>query len=117
MHLCIHNRYVILSTSYCGVIIEVESSIQGHYTYSSIWTYILTYPNQKTLVVKKVVAKNLKKAILKICEIKMGSQDLLLLMELKFLIMMTRPQNITVAYQLLEVIVAGNSNVLQSGHY
>ena len=29
-------------------------------------------------------------------EIKMGGQGLLLLMELKFLIMMTRPQNITV---------------------
>ena len=46
---------------------------------------------------KKVVAKNLKKAMLKNYEIKMGSQGLLLLMELKFLMMMTRPQNITVA--------------------
>ena len=42
------------------------------------------------------------------CEIKMGSQGLQLLMELKFLIMITRPQNI---------IVAGNSNVLWLGHH
>ena len=50
---------------------------------------------------------------------KMDDQGLklLLLIELKFLIMMTRLQNITVAYQLLEVIVAGNSNVLQPGHH
>ena len=42
----------------------------------------------------------------------MGSQGLLLLMEFKFLIMMTRPQNITVA-----TLPAGNSNVLQPGHH
>ena len=35
--------------------------------------------------------------MLKKCEIKIGTQGLLLLMELKFLKMMTRPQNITVA--------------------
>ena len=55
------------------------------------------YPNQSTPGVKKVEAKNLKMAMLKRCEIKMGGQGLLLLMEFKFLIMMTRPQNITVA--------------------
>ena len=37
---------------------------------------------------------------------------LLLLMEFKFLIMITRPQNITVA-----TLLAGNSNVLWSGHH
>ena len=58
--LLVHNKYIILSTSYCEVIhekgIEVESSIQGHYTYG------LTYPNQNTPGIKKVVAKNLKQA-------------------------------------------------------
>ena len=38
----------------------------------------------------------------------MGGQGLLLLMEFKFLIMMTRPQNIT---------VVGNSEVLRPGHH
>ena len=38
-----------------------------------------------------------KRPCLKRCEIKMGGQGLLLLMELKVLIMMTRLQNITVA--------------------
>ena len=38
----------------------------------------------------------------------MGGQGLLLLMEFKFLIMMPRPQNITVAY---------HGNVLQPGHH
>ena len=47
----------------------------------------------------------------------MGGQGLLLLMEFKFLIMMTRPQNITVACHYCEVIVAGNSNVLRPGHH
>ena len=42
----------------------------------------------------------------------MGGQGLLLLMEFKFLIMMTRPQNITVA-----TLLAGNGNVLQPGHH
>ena len=42
---------------------------------------------------KKVATKNLKKAMLK----KMGGLRLPLLMKLKFSIMMTRPQNITVA--------------------
>ena len=42
----------------------------------------------------------------------MGSQGLLVLMEFKFLIMMTRPQNITVA-----TLQAGNGNVLWSGHH
>ena len=42
----------------------------------------------------------------------MGGQGLLLLMEFKFLIMMTRPQNITVA-----TLLAGNSNVLWSRHH
>ena len=42
----------------------------------------------------------------------MGGQDLLLLMEFKFLIMMTRPQNITVA-----TLLAGNINVLLPGHH
>ena len=42
----------------------------------------------------------------------MGGQGLLLLMELKVLIMMTRPQNITVA-----TLLAGNSNVLRPGHH
>ena len=46
---------------------------------------------------KKFAAKNLKKVMLKRCEIKMGGQGLLLLIKLKVLIMMTRPQNITVA--------------------
>ena len=40
-----------------------------------------------------------------------------MLMELKVLIMMTRLKNITIASQLLEVIVAGNSNVLRPGHH
>ena len=43
----------------------------------------------------------------------MDGQGLLLLMEFKFLIMMTRPQNITVACHLL----VGNSNVLRPGHH
>ena len=47
----------------------------------------------------------------------MGSTGLPLLMELKCLIMMTWPQNITVAYQLFKVIVTGNSNVLRPDHY
>ena len=53
------------------------------------------------------------------CGIKMGNQGLLMLMELKFLIIMARLQNISVACQLLEVIVAGNSNVcnLVCHHY
>ena len=34
--------------------------------------------------VKNILAKNLRMAMLKKCEIKMGNQDLLLLMELKF---------------------------------
>ena len=42
----------------------------------------------------------------------MGGQGLLLLMEFKFLIMMTRPQNITVA-----TLLAGNGNVLRPGHH
>ena len=46
-----------------------------------------------------------------------GGQGLLLLMELKSLIMITRPQSITVVHQLLKVIVAGNSSVLQPGHH
>ena len=41
----------------------------------------------------------------------MGGQGLLLLMEFKFLIMMTRPQNITIACQ------SGNGNVLRPGHH
>ena len=41
----------------------------------------------------------------------MGGQGLLLLMEFKFLIMMTRPQNNTVACQ------SGNGNVLRPGHH
>ena len=63
--------------------------------------YVGRYPNQNTTGVKKFVAKNLKKAMLKRCDIKMGGQGLLLPTELKFLIIMTRPQNITVAYWLL----------------
>ena len=51
-------------------------------------------PNQNTPSVKQVAAKSLKRLC---CDIKMGSQGLLLLMELKFLTMMTRPQNVTVA--------------------
>ena len=43
----------------------------------------------------------------------MGSQGILLLIELKFSTMMTRLQNITVASQLLKVIVTDNSNVLR----
>ena len=42
----------------------------------------------------------------------MGGQGLLLLMGFKFLIIMTRPQNINVA-----TLLAGNINVLQPGHY
>ena len=42
----------------------------------------------------------------------MGGQSLLLLMEFKFLIMMNRPQNITVA-----TLLAGKSNVLRPGHH
>ena len=60
----------------------------------------ISSPNQSTPGVKKVTAKNLKKAMLKRCEIKMGNQGLLLMMELNFLIMMTRALNITVACQL-----------------
>ena len=41
----------------------------------------------------------------------MGDQGLLLLMEFKFLIMMTRLQNITVV-----TLLAGNGNVLRPGH-
>ena len=41
----------------------------------------------------------------------MGGQGLLLLMEFKFLIMMTRPQNITIA------TLAGNGNALRPGHH
>ena len=41
----------------------------------------------------------------------MGGQGLLLLMEFKFLIMMTRPQNITIA------TLTGNGNVLWPGHH
>ena len=41
----------------------------------------------------------------------MGGQGLLLLMEFKFLIMMTRPQNITIA------TLGGNGNVLRPGHH
>ena len=47
----------------------------------------------------------------------MDSQSLLLLMELKVLIMMTRPHNITVVPANFKVIVAGNSNVLWPGQY
>ena len=36
---------------------------------------------------------------------------------IKFLIMMTSLQNITVASQLLKVIMAGNNNVLQPSHH
>ena len=61
---------------------------------------------------KKVAAKNLKRPCWKRYEIKMDGQGLLLLMELKFLIMMTRPQNITVH----TTITSGNSNFLQPGH-
>ena len=53
----------------------------------------------KHLWYKKLVAKNLKKATLKKIQNQNGNQGLLLLMELKFLIMMTRPQNITVVCQ------------------
>ena len=42
----------------------------------------------------------------------MGGQGLLLLMELKVLIMITRPQNITVV-----TLLAGNSNVLWPGNH
>ena len=48
-------------------------------------------------------------------EIKMGGQGLLLLMELKFLIVMIKLQNITVAYQLLKVsgwLVTSSSKIL-----
>ena len=67
-------------------------------------------PNQNTPSVKNVAAKNLKKAMLKKCEIKMGGQGLLLLqlIELKLLIMVTRPQNITVVC---------HSNVLRPDHH
>ena len=41
----------------------------------------------------------------------MGGQGLLLLMEFKFLIMMTRPQSITIA------TLAGNGNALRPGHH
>ena len=60
--------------------------ILGHNFFSPAWC-------------KKVVAKNIKGHAEK-CEIKMGDQGLLLLMELKFLIMITRLHNITVACQL-----------------
>ena len=66
---------------------------------------------------KKVAAKNLKEAMLKKMSKQNGCQDLLLLMKLKFLITITRLQNITVACQLLEVTVADNSNVLWLGHH
>ena len=42
----------------------------------------------------------------------MGGQGLLLLMEFKFLIMMTRLQNITIA-----TLLTGNGNVLRPGHH
>ena len=54
-------------------------------------------PNQNTPGVKKLQPRPKKRPCWKRCKIKMGSQDLLLLMELKFLIIMNRPQNITVA--------------------
>ena len=38
-------------------------------------------------------------------------------MEFRLLIMMTRPQNSTVACHYCEVIAAGNSNVLRPGHH
>ena len=61
---------------------------------------------------KKSCGQEFKKRLcLKRCEIKMGSQGLLLLMEFKFLIMMTRPQNITIA------TLAGNGNALRPGHH
>ena len=47
----------------------------------------------------------------------MGGQGLKMLMELKFLIIMARPHNITVACLLLKVIVADNSNVLEPGYH
>ena len=64
----------------------------------------------------------------------MGGQGLLLLMEFKFFIMMTRPQNIIVATLLLmefkflimmtrpqniivAILLAGNGNVLRPGHH
>ena len=57
---------------------------------------------------KKVAAKNLKKGCAeKDVKSKWAARPPLL-MEFKFLIMMTRPQNIT---------VAGNSNVLRPGHH
>ena len=46
---------------------------------------------------KKSCSQESKKGHAEKDEIKMGGQGLLLLMELKFLIMMTWPQNITVA--------------------
>ena len=62
---------------------------------------ILSKPNQNSPGVKKVAAK--KSRAEKDVKSKWAAKPLLL-MELKFLIMMTRPLNITVAWQLLEVI-------------
>ena len=56
------------------------------------------YANQNAPGVEKLVAKNLKKAMPK--KIEIGGQGLLLLMELKFLITVTRLQNVTGACQL-----------------
>ena len=61
---------------------------------------------------KKSCGQESKKGYAEKCEIKIGGQGLLLLMEFKFLIMMTRPQNITVA-----TLLTGNSNVLRPGHH
>ena len=70
------------------------------------------YLNQNTPGVKKVAAKNFKKGYAeKDVKSKWAAKASLLLMEFKFLIMMTRPQNITVAYH------SGNGNVLQPGHH
>ena len=66
------------------------------------------YPNQNTPGIKTLQPRILKRPCWKRSEIKMGGQGLLLLMELKFLIMTARLQNITVACHYNFRQLAGN---------
>ena len=68
------------------------------------------YPNQNTPGVKKVAAENQKKAMLKKMQNQNGRPRPPAVDAIKFLIMMTRPQNITVAcllYRQATVIFCG----------
>ena len=84
------------------------------YMYMYMCMYMYIYPNQNTPGVKKVESCNQdskKGHAEKDVKSKWATKASLLLMELIFLIMMTRPQNITVPTNC-KVVVAGNSNVL-----